>query len=491
MFAARRTPVSWPYVVGVVPTLADCFQTRAAVDELRAVVGHSGGTAILTTSHTGLLSGMGGVGKTQLAAQLATRLLSEGRLDLLVWITATSRQAILERYAQAAVDLAVPGADGRNVERDAERFHAWLTTAGCRWLVVLDDVTEAAHLRGLWPPATPTGRAVVTTRLRSAALSGAGRHLIRVGGFGEDEAEAYVRARLREHPQLADDPAGLAEDLGYLPLALSQATAFMLNEEIACSEYRQRLVDRWHRLDDLVPSPEELPDDYQRTIAAALSLSEEAADQARPTGLATPLLRLTSVLDPAGIPSTVFTSAAARRWIASELTSPGRAVNPNGTDAHGSASEVEVDLVRSGLRVLHRFNLATVDDGTVRVHGLVQRTIRDRLDDAQLGTIVTAAADALVETWPSIESNRTLCQVLRTNTEVLHQHGQGALLTPDVHPVLFTSINSRGVWGDPTGAANELQQLLHDRMRILGPDHPDTLTTRRALAYWQREAGES
>jgi hypothetical protein len=31
---------------------------------------------------------------------------------------------------------------------------------------------------------------------------------------------------------------------------------------------------------------------------------------------------------------------------------------------------------------------------------------------------------------------------------------------------------------------------LEDRLRILGPDHPDTLITRGNLAYWQGEAGD-
>jgi hypothetical protein len=33
-----------------------------------------------------------------------------------------------------------------------------------------------------------------------------------------------------------------------------------------------------------------------------------------------------------------------------------------------------------------------------------------------------------------------------------------------------------------------LEQLLTDRLRILGPDHPHTLTTQRNLAYWREQA---
>jgi len=35
-----------------------------------------------------------------------------------------------------------------------------------------------------------------------------------------------------------------------------------------------------------------------------------------------------------------------------------------------------------------------------------------------------------------------------------------------------------------------MQELLTDLLRVLGPDHPDTLTTRSNLAYWRGQAGD-
>jgi hypothetical protein len=35
------------------------------------------------------------------------------------------------------------------------------------------------------------------------------------------------------------------------------------------------------------------------------------------------------------------------------------------------------------------------------------------------------------------------------------------------------------------------EQLLPDRLRVLGPDHPDTLSTRHELAGWKGEAGDA
>ncbi|GAA3336408.1 hypothetical protein GCM10020358_08470 [Amorphoplanes nipponensis] len=230
-------------VVGVVPALADCFQLRALADDLARAT-DAGGATPGPPASTWLLSGLGGVGKTQLAADLAGRRRRAGDLDLLVWISGTSRPAITAGYAQAAADLALPGADGSDSDRDAARFHAWLSTTDRRWLIVLDDLGTAADLKGFWPPIRPTGRTVVTTRLRGSALRGPGRHLVPVDGFSPDETVAYLRSRLEGHPELADDVRGLAGALHHLPLALAHATAYLLDEDIPCSEYRLRLAER-------------------------------------------------------------------------------------------------------------------------------------------------------------------------------------------------------------------------------------------------------
>jgi MinD superfamily P-loop ATPase len=60
---------------------------------------------------THVLSGLGGVGKTQLAADLARRLIVGREVDLVVWVDAADRSTILARYAQAATNLALASRD--------------------------------------------------------------------------------------------------------------------------------------------------------------------------------------------------------------------------------------------------------------------------------------------------------------------------------------------------------------------------------------------
>ena len=45
--------------------------------------------------------------------------------------------------------------------------------------------------------------------------------------------------------------------------------------------------------------------------------------------------------------------------------------------------------------------------------------------------------------------------------------------------------------GDAAGARDQFAALLPVRERVLGAEHPDTLTTRANLAYWTGQAGDA
>lgn len=95
-----QEPADWPHQVGVILPAARSFLHRAEAERLRTRV-DGGGTAVLTQ----LLTGMGGVGKTQLAADYARTAWDNagetGGLDVLVWVNASARSPIVTGYAQA------------------------------------------------------------------------------------------------------------------------------------------------------------------------------------------------------------------------------------------------------------------------------------------------------------------------------------------------------------------------------------------------------
>ncbi|WP_330309912.1 MULTISPECIES: NB-ARC domain-containing protein [unclassified Streptomyces] len=315
---ASQEPAPWPHQVGVIPSAARSFQQRAEADRLRTTVQH-GGTAVLTQ----LLTGMGGVGKTQLAADYARAAWNDTStadgLDVLVWITASARSPIVTGYAQAGVELC--RADPGDPEQAASSFLAWLTPKAeaepCRWLIVLDDVADPADLRGLWPPVSPHGRTLVTTRRRDAALVGPGRHTIEVGLFTQEEALTYLTTSLTGRDESADELTALADDLGHLPLALAQASAYLIDTGETVADYRDLLADRTAALADT--APDALPDEQALPLAAAWSLSIDRADTLRPAGLARPMLHLAALLDANGIPEWAFCEPSGGTTLAGTL----------------------------------------------------------------------------------------------------------------------------------------------------------------------------
>ena len=99
-------------------------------------------------------------GKTQLARYFAESLWRSPGVDVLTWVVASSRASVLSGFASAAA--AIGAGDAGDAESVAARFTDWLSKTARPWLVVLDDLRDAADLRGLWPSG-PAGRLLITT----------------------------------------------------------------------------------------------------------------------------------------------------------------------------------------------------------------------------------------------------------------------------------------------------------------------------------------
>ncbi|WP_176712126.1 NB-ARC domain-containing protein [Streptomyces sp. DI166] len=326
---APAPEVEWPVWVGSVPRLAAAFQprtdTRETVERARA----EGNGGVLSQ----VLSGDGGVGKSQVAAAIARELRDRersrgGGLDLLIWVKATETDQIADAYAEAAARLGLPGGSSADRAAAAEAFLAWLAATERRWLVVLDDVTDPEAVDAWWPDGNPrNGGVLVTTRRNDARLSGQGRTLIRIGLYSPEEARAYLRRRLTDagHPHLYDADAAdqLAAELGHLPLALGHAAAYMINTLCTTGDYVRLLRDADHKLSDVLPSNADA-DRYGSPVTTALLLTLDAVQGVDRSHLARPLLELASLMDPLGHPAALWTSPPAvshlrttrtkRRW---------------------------------------------------------------------------------------------------------------------------------------------------------------------------------
>ncbi|MFJ7777764.1 FxSxx-COOH system tetratricopeptide repeat protein [Streptomyces yangpuensis] len=481
--AARRGQAARPVPgIGTFPTVVPCFQDRAAVRELDSALTDTG-TVVLSQ----VLVGTGGVGKTQLAAHYAETVRSS--VDVQVWVTATSRDSVVSTYAAAARAVCAPVPD--DLEMAAVMFREWLKTTDKRWLLVLDDVAHPAVLLSLWPPHNPSGKCLITTRNRDARIQ-QGRRLVDVGVYTEDEAVGYVTVHLSASglEVVREDAAALANDLGCLPLALTQACAYIVhNQPMTCQEYRHRLAEGGDTLTTLMPHPDDLGD-QPHTVAAAWDMSVRAADKRSPEGLARPLLQLVSMLDPNGIPAAALTGAP----VLEHLTEA--RAQQNGQE---EAPPVSLAQVMEALNTLERFSLVDCVRGegngeieAVRMHQLIQRAIREGLSPSRRDVTARAAADALTATWPEVELKGDVAraQVLRANADALIACAKGALYLPGAHYVLYRAGMSLGGVGQAKAARDHFDRAAETAARHLGKAHPDTLTMRHERARWQGEAGD-
>lgn len=437
----RRPPAELPLRIGVVPQRAASFQRRE-----------------LSWNSITVLSGMGGVGKTQLAADHAATEWAAGNVSLLVWVTTGSRNAIVSTYAEAAAELT--GRDDPDQERGARKFLEWLAAADEPWLVVLDDLQDPDDLADLWPP--DNGRTLVTTRRRDAVLRGHERQVLDVETFSESEALSYLRSVLADQPALLDGAAELVGELGCLPLALAQAGAYVLDRHVSCAEYLIRLAKVRFK-----------------SVAATWSLSIRQADSLHPRRVAGHLLDIVSVLDPNGIPLDALLGPSTRNYVV------GR-----------TGAKLDADGLRDVFTNLHRLSLITLDTGSpsreVRVHALVQRANRDGWSTRKERRVVWAAADALSDVWERTRRNDETAQALRANEEVLTAVGGEHLwgTASEYHQLPISAGASLGASGRKAEARDHFTRLYDAAARHRGPHDLFALLARSSTAYWRARSGD-
>jgi tetratricopeptide (TPR) repeat protein len=449
-------------VSGQIPPLAGSYSARqeTGVDPASLPPGR---TTVLLPPDDGAarsLKGLGGTGKTHLAATVARGYLDQWAAGLVLWVTATSQDAVIGGYARAWHDLGMP-APAEGPQRAAAQFRDWLASTDQPWLVVLDDLSDAGTLEDLWPHGA-AGRVLVTTNRRDA-VQRQDSHVTMVGAFSPREALGYLTEWLRTEPDHRIGAPDLATELGFLPIALGQAAAVMTGAGLGCREYRALLADRKSQL------TAGSADTYAAIATAAWSLSVELADQLPPTGLAGRALTLISVLGPQGIPGTLLATRAARTYLAGDQ----EAFPPDQAQARGAV----YNLARAGL--------VTIDAGsaarTVLAHELVQTIARQSLSAAEGDQAVRAAADALAEIWSGPARPADVEQSLRDCAAKLREVGGTALWTPQCHPVLVQAGQSLVSSGHTGPAVAYWRTMLGISERQLGPGHAQTVRFRDLL----------
>jgi tetratricopeptide (TPR) repeat protein len=479
---AGSSPQAAILLSGIVPPIADSFYTRTESGPDLVTTLRAGETAVLTPAEDG--DGVqGGSGKTQLAVEYTHALWNARAVEILVWVTASNREAIITSFAQAAniVDAANPT---ESAQVAAARFVTWLGHTRRPWALIIDDLRDTADLADLWP-AGQAGRVVITTSLTAAELTltpaaaNASTRTVPVGGFSRREALSYVSSRLTDYPDQRIEALDLAEDVGGLPLALAQATAVMNARKLGCREYRAMYADRRKHMNAI--------DGVSADVLTTWSLASECAHELTPAGLAWPALALAAMMDRNGIPGAVLTSPAACGYITGHPSTAG------GNDQN---------MVRAAINNLAQSGLVTIDPAsavrTIRMHASVQAAVRAWLPRGDLEQAVLTAADALLETWPEAEPGAQgqgqLDQALRDCTSALRAADASAaslLWKPEAHQLLFRAGLSLEGSKLADAAIAYWQAMVATSTRLLGAAHGNAVTARDRLAAAYEAAGLS
>jgi tetratricopeptide (TPR) repeat protein len=358
------TEPRFPVAVNNLPPINPDFVGREAVlAELRRLLVASPGPAVLTQAITGL----GGIGKSQTARAYAYRHLAD--YELIWWLRAETPATLAADYAALAEPLGLDPDTADQPKLIAAVRQRLQSRSG--WLLILDNVEDPALPRE-WLPGTGGGHALITSR-RTDWRERA--NVLNLALMSEDDALLLLTGRLDPKvlpPAELGAAMQLAAELGYLPLALAQAQAYMSESGRNLASYLQ--LFRTSLPSDFAadtPGP-----DYPASYATTWLLSIEAAEAAC-LG-ARPLLEILAFLAPEPLPIEVLSAAPA--------------VLPPTLHSERARDDA--------IAALRRYSLVHAEGGMIEVHRLVQAVTRDRLSETTKRNGIAAAIQLMDTALP-------------------------------------------------------------------------------------------
>ncbi len=422
---------------------------------------------------TQAISGLGGIGKTQTALEYAYRYAKY--YQAIFWVKADSHLALTSSFIEIAALLNLPEKDAQESDQAIHAVMSWLEhNEG--WLLIFDNA-DFPELVKPFRPRSVTGHVLLTSRAQLFDQLGISTP-IELQTMLADEAVEFLFTRTGKKADNAAEKAAaikLADELGYLPLALEQAGAYILAKKARFQDFlagygKQRLK----LLQESRPVAGEYPQSVVTTWAMNFKEVESASEAAAD------VLTLSAFLRPDHIPF--------------ELIVQGK--EELGPIIAAALDEVDENplLLNQVLVPLTLYSLVRLDSEqqTFSLHRLVQEVVQARLDESARRMWAERAVEALNEVFPLVEFENW------PDCERLLSHARQAAWLIEQWEIVSQSaarlLNQTGVYCHYRGQYKEAEPLYKQALAIdeksFGPDHLEIATDLNNLAELYRQQGK-
>lgn len=433
-------------------------------------------TAALTQPQA--LFGLGGIGKTQSAAEYAFRYGNE--YTHVFWVRAATRETLVADFVILAELLALSEKDEQDRQQVINAVKRWLA-AHEGWLLILDNADDLP-LAQEFLPTRHKGYLLFTTRAQAVGSLAAPVEVEKLNLQDGTLLLLHWTKRLDKAAPLDDaQPAervaaeGIVREMDGLPLALVQAGAYM--EETGCSledylplyttHYKELLARHSHFLLD-----------YPKTVATTWSISFVEIERQSPT--AAYVLRLCAFLAPDAIPEELLTHRTAA------------------TETDVEAETLDSYKLNEALEVLRRYSLVRRNANThiLTIHRLVQTVLKSTMDQQTQRIWAERTVRIVNAAFPEADDGAGKKQQHFLQYYVPHVQECAMLITQ--HQLSFPEagrlLQQTGAFlhfhGLYSQSQSLYQQALAIRKQVFGPEHPAVAESLNSLALLSRFQGD-
>ncbi|GES60074.1 putative kinesin light chain [Aspergillus terreus] len=404
------------------------------------------------------ITGLGGIGKTQIALELAYHMHDREAEVSIFWIPCTSHEAI----DQACMTIAQKvGIHDVKPEEAKDRLKAHFSQRGGKWILIYDNADDMdMWIRGSstslplkdFLPSNDQGHVIFTTRNRQLAVKLAAFDTIPVRELDAKSCVEFMEKSLVQKSLLNDsrDVAALVEQLTFLPLAITQAAVYINKNGIAVSDYLLLLQEQEADVVELLSEDFDENgryEDVQNSVARTWLVSFHQIQKLNP--LAAEYLSLMACLNPRNIPRSLLPKPTTKKKMFDAL----------------------------GLLDAYSFITLQSPNGAINFHPLVHLATRNWLKkEEQFPIYISKAAERLEETFPYDDhTNRQLWReylphILFLLGETTFEKRQEQYIGY-IHKV-ETYLSSDGRHDE---AAEKWVRVVEITKQVLGPEHSGTL----------------